>query len=722
MSLQTLFDTQGADPLNFFLEDLVYQASEAIQPSERLNVHQAAAKYRKLPSVGAGAGLWRNEVTPYLEEPMEEMTNRLFESVVFVGPAQCGKTDMFLNYLVYSVRCDPADLTLVQTTNVTARQFSISRLDRMHILNPELKEKLVKDNVFDKQYSNGMFVYMSWPSINELSGKPLPRVWLTDYDRMDMNVDDEGTPFVLAKARSTAFKTYGKTIAESSPGFVVLDAQWQRRPEFPHEAPPCEGILALYNAGDRRRWYWKCVGCDMSFEPNWNLITYPVTADPLEAGEAAVMNCPWCGQIYTHEPTRHSPGKQQMNQLHKYGGQARWLKEGEIWEGDEVRGHARRSNSASFALEGVCAAFNSWKQIVTDFVNAEKEFSDTGKEDTLKSVVNTKIGRAYLPKAQASARMAETLKNRSRPLGRRVVPHGVRFLIATIDVQQNRFEVQVHGVGIEDVWIIDRFQIRYSKRPDPARQSQFLPLDPKGHPEDWRQILTEVMERGYPLIDDPDLHMGIHHTFCDSAGGEGVTSNAYDFYRWLVRGYEENVTDEIKRLYPWKSGFSTRFRLTKGDPTPAAPSIRVGFPDSQRKDRMAGARGEIPVIFINTTILKNKVDSVLERVEAGGRINFPDWLELWWYQELVVETKNKEGKWENLTGRRNESWDLLVYLYAGLLYPGVAWLNIAWDRPPDWAAEWNANSMVYSIKGPATPFTEKPDPYEDLEALGRSMN
>ena len=74
------------------------------------------------------------------------------------------------------------------------------------------------DNTFDKYYRSGMILTLSWPSIAELSGRPVGRTFLTDYDRMPMNVDGEGSPFDLARKRTTTFGSSACTIAESSPG------------------------------------------------------------------------------------------------------------------------------------------------------------------------------------------------------------------------------------------------------------------------------------------------------------------------------------------------------------------------------------------------------------------------------------------------------------------------------------------------------------------------
>ncbi len=712
----TLFDGEGYDA---YLEDIIQRASESIQAKEALDVADAAIKYRYLNNAPAYTGPWTHEKTPYLVEPMRDMTDRLYETVVFMGPAQCGKTELFLNYLVYTVMCDPADLMLVQTVQATARDFSITRVDRMHRHSEVVGKKVLVDNTYDKQYSSGMILRLSWPTVNELSGKPVPRVFLTDYDRMTMDVDGEGTPYVLAKARTTSFKKYGKVIVESSPGFVQLDPTWQ--PATPHQAPPCEGIASLYNSGNRRRWYWQCYQCKFGFEPHWNLLSYPNTKDIEDAAAQAVMYCPRCRAKYSHDYADWCPSKEEMNAT-----RANWLKEGQNWTEDGIHGKGVRSANSTYWLQGVSATFNSWANLVKDVLNAEKEFEETGKEETLKGVINTKVGMPYLPKAQAKARLADDLKKRAFNFGHKVVPHGARFLIATIDVQGNRFEVQVQAVGTEDIWVIDRYQIKYSKRVDPTNVSQYLPIDPASYPEDWRHILYEVLQKTYPLQDDETRHMGIYYTMSDSAGKDGFTTNAYEFYRWLARGYDpedRTVSEEMKERYPWSPGYLERFGLLKGEAKPGTPRLRITYPDSQRKDRHAGALGEIPVSILNTTILKNQLDGILGRQEEGGRINFPDWLPLSFYKELVVETKAKDGKWENLTGHRNESWDLLVYCLAALLHPTVHWGHIRWAEPEGWADEWDRNTNVFSIaENDAPPSIAASDLMADLEALGRSMN
>jgi phage terminase large subunit GpA-like protein len=695
MTIHALFDS---------LESMIVQTAEAVRPPERLTVSEAAEKYRRLNTPGAYVGPWLNEMAPYLVEPQDILTSTSHTAMIFAGPAQCGKTDVFLNWQTHTVICDPADMMLIQTSQTTARDFSLRRIDRLHRHTKEVGARLIQrrdaDNTYDKQYASGMLLTLSWPAINELSGKPIPRLWLTDYDRMPPDVDGEGAPFDLARKRATTFGSHGMCVAESSPGFVVTQPKWM--PSSRHEAPPTKGILALYNRGDRRRWYWRCINCQQPFEPDFSLLNYPDSHDIVEAAEMVTMKCPFCEIDYHHDPVDGQPGKYEMNK----GG--RWIKDGQVWMPDgSISGTGTRSEIASFWLKGVVASFVSWKTLVANYLTAQKEYEANGSEEALKTTINTDQGMPYTPKSLASDRMPEELKNRAKSLGQREVPPGVRFLTASIDVQKNRFVVQVHGTGIgKDVWIIDRFEIKKSKRLDADKEH--LWVNPGAYREDWKILVEEVLMKTYPLMDGSGRRMGVKLTICDSGGKEGVTSNAYDFVRWLRKGDdpEADLADE-QGEYKWEPGLAARFLLVKGASTKGAPRISVSYPDSQRKDRSAGARGEIPVLLMNTDILKDTLDKMLDRTDPlGGRINFPDWLDDNFYTELTVEVKDPNKGWLNPRKYRNESWDLLVYYIAASLTKIIGLEHLNWESPPGWAEEWDRNDLVFNPAEQEKPFVQ----------------
>jgi phage terminase large subunit GpA-like protein len=699
------------------LEGMALQAAEGVRPPERLTVSQAAEKYRYINNKGSYVGQWKNSTTPYLIEPQNILQDLRYSGMIFVGPAQCGKTEIYLNWHTFTVRVDPADLTLVQTSQSTAADFSKRRVDRLHRDSPEVGSRLIHgrnyDNTFDKRYRSGSMVTLSWPSINELSGRPIPRMFLTDYDRMDQDVDKNGSPYDLAAARTTTFGRHGMTAAESSPSFPVSDPRWT--PSSRHEAPPTEGILALYNRGDRRRWYWPCASCGHWFEPDFKLMKWPESKDLLECAEAAWLECPHCQAHYVHGGNE-LPGKHDMNR------RGAWVRDGETITPDgEITGVPMRSQIGSFWLKGPAATFKNWTTLVLKYLQAEQEFRQTGSEDALKATVNVDQGSPYLPKSAESDRLPEVLKNRARDFGHKTVPPGVRFLIAAVDVQKNRFEVQVHGIGQGgDVWVIDRFALRYSRRPDEDREGQVHFVRPFTYKEDWRILLDEVIAKTYPLGDGSGRHMAVKATISDSGGQDEGTANAYEFYRWLKNGPNEEDLD--KEDWPaWAPGLHGRFQLYKG--RKIGPRVQISYPDSQRKDRHAGARGEIPILLVNANSVKNQIDSMLEREgEFTGRVNFASWLEINFYKELCVEVKNHKGEWENPKKFRNESWDLLVMTQAMLIetkHVGIE--RIDWSDPPGYAQEWDDNDLVFTPDGGETPIASVKKKDYDLSKIAQSL-
>lgn len=304
----------------------------------------------------------------------------------------------------------------------------------------------------------------------------------------------------------------------------------------------------------------------------------------------------------------------------------------------------------------------------------------------------------------------------------KLVPEPVRFLVATVDVQKNRFVVQIHGIALnKDVYVVDRFDVKKSKRVDEDGERKWV--NPGAYPEDWKVLTEEVLMKTYELSDGSGRRMAVKLTLCDSGGKEGTTANAYSFVRWL-RSPEteaEGKTTVDEGTYQWEQGLASRFLLVKGASMKNAPRVAISYPDSQRKDRSAGARGEIPVLMINPNSLKDSVDHRLDRTEPGGRFVFPNWLPDTFYAELTVEVKHPSKGWINPKSYRNESWDLLAYCLAGMLTPiiGIERWNV--EEPPTWAEEWDHNDLVFNPQVMQKPFEAKKKTRATLEELAEAL-
>lgn len=652
---------------------------ESIKPPQQTTVAESVSRHLHIVNPSGASGTWSPDTAPYMVEPMNLARSRLFESVVFMGPARSGKTVALVDgVLAYSVADDPADCMVIQTSQATAEDFSKMRIRRAIQGSPVLAGKISPrshdDNVYLKLFRSGMAIRFGWPSIGQLSGKDLRRVLMTDVDNFtgDMSIDEA---FGLALKRTQTYMSAGICIAESSPAKDYADRKW--RASSQHEAPPAPGIASLYNRGDRRLFYWPCPDCGEHFAATAGVELFRLpefdelklrleTEDPLQmADHYACIWCPHCGvQI----EQRH---KRSMTLAGKWVGQGQTIN-----RRGEIAGELIRSRTASFWLGGVAAAYQSWSSLLERYFQAIKQYATNGETKPLKTTVNVDQAMPFLPPAVGKQQSAHAIQERAEDWPQGSVPEGVRFLTAQVDVQAGQrrgFVVQVNGWGRDrEHWVIDRYALKSSER---EGDNGTLPIDPAGYAEDWRRLVDKCIDRRYPLADGSGRTMPVRLTVCDSGGEDGVTARAYEFHRYLA-----------------KSGKAHKFRLVKGDGTPKAPRVAQSYPDtSKRGDRNSGSAGDVPVLRLNTNDIKDTIAADLGRSDPGpGYWHFPSWLPTSFYDEMTAESRGPKG-WIS-SGKKNETLDLCVYGEAAFIWCGGD--KIKWDHPPSWAADWDSNPDV----------------------------
>jgi len=686
--------------------ECVAEALPAVAPAQRITVPESAARYRIVEAPGY-RGPWRNEAAPQMIEPAEQMTSRRFEGVIFAGPARTLKTDgLVVNTIAHRIMTNPRDMRVVHMSKDTAREFSLSTIDKMIRNSPAIRARLVQgrrsDNIFDKQFMGGMRLTIAWPVIAQLSAATLPDVLFTDYDRMPDDIDGEGEPFALGKKRNETVGSVGKTAAESSPGRPIIDDEW--KPSTPHEPPPTTGILALYGQGTRGRLYWPCPHCAKLYEPKFSLFRYPQGAPPVEASEQVRLICPHCGY-----PT---PPELKMELL----ANSRWLHEaadeglgGYLAGLTTIDGNVRRSPLASYWMFGPAASFQTWPKLVLAYLQAEQVYKLTGDEKALQVTVNVDQGDAYRPRAMGtSSLMTEVeLKKRAVKLPGQGVPVNTRFITVQVDVQANRFVAQADAWGPQlERTLVDRFELFEPADPDSERA-----IDPARYAQDW-DCLFALAEREYE-VDGTGYALRPAFTVVDSAGQPGVTANAYKFWRRAR-----------------KRGLGHRIMLVRGN------HVKRGLPDAQRRAYIAYPERstengrtrqlDVPVIWVGTDALKDEISAALTRDEIGdGSYNVLDRVDPVVFAELAAERRTDKG-WEKRPGVvRNEALDLAVYGKAVVIVKGGEKIN--WAAPPDWAAPMETNVNAVLVEGFVTPavepFTrpqEEPLPSATMPARSRS--
>lgn len=644
--------------------------ANAIKAPRRMKVSEAVAEYMRVPVGGGNSVKWDKHTAAYMLEPMDCLNSREYDSVVFVGPARTGKTIGLIDgWITYSIICDPSDFLLVQLTQEKASEHSRKRLDRTFRCSPEIAKRLSPrkndNNVHDKYFRAGNLLKIGWPSINVLSSSDYKYVALTDYDRWPDDIDGEGDGFSLASKRTTTFMSAGMTLVESSPGKDIVDIK--HVPKSSHEAPPTTGILSLYNRGDRRRFYWQCPECSEYFEPSMaNMVDFREETDFVKASESARLQCPHC---------LHKIPPEMKRELNINGV---WLKEGQsINASGQILGDGRKSRIASFWLEGPAAAYQTWAQLTYKLLTAEHEYEMTGSEETLKAVTNTDWGLPYLPRSALEQRRADELMERREEADKenKTIPPQCRFLIAAVDVQggrNRRFVVQIVGYGENgERWLIDRYNISHTL---PDADGVIEQIDPR-NPDDWKILISDVLEKHYPLAHNPNHLMPILAMAVDSGGEDGVTDNAYRFWRQCRR-----------------DGLAKRVYLVKGDSTKRQKLITKTYPDNTaRSDRHSSARGDVPLYLLQTDYLKDRINNALARESAGANyIHFPDWIGEWFFNELVYEERGPDGKWRKPGKGNNEAFDLFCYAHAIAIlrgYERIKWGDEkdvpSWARLPD---------------------------------------
>lgn len=693
------------------LGDIIAKTADKIfTPAEQISVSKAAEKYVNIETAGAWTK-FINETAPYMVEPMDITESREFKGCVFVSSAQSGKTaSLILNKMAYNIAVSGMDMMIVCQSGGAATDFAVRRVDRTVSHSELLKSQLLQvrnsDNQKRKQFKNGMLLTIAHPSKNELSGKPVGVVALTDYDRMEDDIDGEGDAYGLAAKRTQTFQSYAMTIAESSPSRPVTDP---KKILDKHEAPPCKGILDLYNRGDRRMWYWPCPHCDEYFTPSWSLIQYEARPSPKESAQTVGMGCPACGVVISPDH-RH--------EMQQWGV---WLGAGQRFENGRIVGERRSSSIASFWLDGTAAAFTTWPELVEEYLNAKNTLDEKADEAPLKKFWNTSLGRPYVPKSQESERTPEILMSRAEPLGEKVVPEGVVALVNVIDIQKNSFEVSTVGIGEGtpfDMTLVNRYAVRKSLRYD--EDGERYMVRPSTFQDDWDLLIENVMLRGYPLADGSGRTMQAKLTLCDAGGhwarravrapgSGGVTEKAYQFYRSLVA-----------------KGLAGRFHLVRGSGQKNGKRAWLDRPDGN-SGKMGIARGDVPVLYLASDDVKDVLNTRLDVLEPGrGMVHFPDWLPADVYGELCAETWSPEKGWENRAKRRNETWDHLYYLVGAGFSPLLPMERVDWSHPPAWLRPWDDNPFVLppaeddEESGPAVPF-ERRRKKVDFAALGAAV-
>jgi phage terminase large subunit GpA-like protein len=650
---------------------LLMEALSAFNPPEVVTIAEHATAKRWLANTGGGyVGRWQHAETPYLVAPMEALTDPRFATVAVAGPAQCGKTEIAQNWMHHSVDVDPADFLWYMQSEPALESFvkqAINPMIDLHDETMKAKQGLrpVDDSLGFKRF-RGMSVQFLTAAPNNFISKRAPRLVLDEVDAYAAGLGD--VPAVLDLRRITYGDASTMLLMSHADRATSLDPRgWNA------------GIMKVYGQSDRRLWYWPCPECNGWSSPNpagarVMAIHYDPEAPLDEIEQSAALLCPCCGCLIADKWRRS------MNAAAYAAPHGGWIAEGQtIDEDGTVTGEAAARAVAGFWIVGAMSTLvrGGIGTLARARVAAERAKAITNDDAALRTVIVKQWGHPYEPARVSGTVSGAEIAERAEPaLTLGIVPDGVRFLTAFVDVQGNRFELMVRGWGdAGESWLVALESIDAQTSTDS---------------ECWDSLLNRLAGLAVPLADGSGRTMRLLAAGYDSGGAPGVTMHAYAAWR------RARAAGKIRRRGAIDGRECWSIIPMKGLGGPNAGRLATVRPNAQRKDRKAGG-GDVPVAQFNANAYKNDLAAQLATIAGAFGTHFPASVRSMrtphlFFEGLVSESPNARGEWKPNGNFRNEPLDQMVGTHVIAELHGLH--RIKWNSPPGWAAEWDKNTMI----------------------------
>lgn len=324
----------------------------------------------------------------------------------------------------------------------------------------------------------------------------------------------------------------------------------------------------------------------------------------------------------------------------------------------------------------------AWDDIVREFLQA-REKAKSGDTGPLQGFINETLGDVW--EAQGERTESAVLMDRAEPYALQTVPEGALVLVAGVDVQDNRFEIVVWGIGRgEEMWAID-YQVLEA---NPADERDWDKLD--------AYLATRFQQAGRPSS------LGIEAAAIDTGGH--FTHQVYNFARLRERRRVLAVKGSTKYGGPIKG------RASRQDVNWKGTVIKRG----------------VKLWEVGTDTAKDLIYGRLRITEPGpGRVHFSRDLGQEFYEQLTAEMRilqrtstGDQYRWVKRRPR-NEVLDCTVYaVFAAQAldlhrYTEAMWLRLEQlvQPPPDLfsqpavvaAAEEVASETPTSVAPPPPP-------------------
>ena len=374
-----------------------------LKPPPEMRLSDWADRYRRIPQGAAEPGRWRTDRVPHMREIMDSISDVRIRKTVVMSSAQVAKSETLVNVVGYYMHYDPVPILMMQPTITMAESFSKNRLAKSIQETPVLRGMIsdrrgAGNTILEKVFPGGSIAIVGANSPSSLASRPVQVLLADEVDRYPATAGTEGDPLFLASERLTTFwnskEVYVSTPGNKGTSRIELEYQHSSQGEWNVPCPHCGELQPLT---------WEGVVFD---KDNLDTIQYC---------------CSKCAALAT---------------------EAEW-KKGFI-NGKYI--HADPENPVrGFHLNALGSSLARWRDIVEKFLLANEE-KKKGNIEELKSWTNTKMGQTW---EEEGTEVDESALMKRRERYNCEVPPEVLYLTAGVDTQDDRFEVEVVGWGVE---------------------------------------------------------------------------------------------------------------------------------------------------------------------------------------------------------------------------------------------------------------------------------
>lgn len=527
--------------------------------------------------------------------------------VLAVICSQIGKTEGAIGNVVgYHIDHDPGPMLVIMPTLELAEAWSKDRLAPMLRDTPRLRNK-VKDprardsgsTIRHRTFRGGHLTIAGANSPASLASRPIRFLLCDEIDRYPLSAGAEGSPLKLAETRTRAFWN-AKRVYITSPGNKGACLSWE-----------------IWERSDQREYFVACHACEREQILDWKQVKWARNERGDHDPKTARYECEHCGASWS-DAQRWAAVKR-----------GRWIATKPF------------TGCAGFHVNALAAPWESRRLqfIVEEWLRAQ------GRNELLKVFINTVLAEWWDQKYVGLEKEKVEQRREVYPTREGVVqvPRGVAIVVAGVDVQDDRIEVQIQGYGRS----FEQWKLQY----------HIIDGDPTGAgvwDDLWNLICTPLpLERG-----------GVTYIRATAVDTGAHTLRAYDYCRPRFR-----VRCGDGRL-------SYTFAIKGRDDTPGASN--EFFP----KEPSRSNKGKIPLYLIRSNQAKEIIYASLEKItEPGpGYIHFPMEVsrgrafDTRYFDQLTAEVVTDETqsngvrvrKWVLPEGKRNEALDTAVYAEAAL--------------------------------------------------------